>query len=595
VTAPAEIVPDAATAKGYRPEEGRRLLGDVLLEQGIITEKALHKVLADQRRAREHPDRADGTRARLGAMLVSRRLATEEQVAVGLGEVLGREVVDPTHVPIDPEFARRLPRALAERNQVLLVGDGPGGLRVIAADPTDVMALDDVRRYTGTQKLDVLIATPGHLRALLDRVWSLDQSTDVVVAAADSPDPAESPGDEDDSAVTEAPTVRLLDSILADAVRGRASDVHIEPQEQSVRVRYRVDGLMRNVVSLPKTVGRGLTARVKVVGGMDIAERRVPQDGRMRLTVDGTRVDARLSTMPSVHGETVVIRLLPGAASLQSLDTLGLDPVQAATLSRALQSSQGLVLITGPTGSGKTNTLYAAIQATVTPERNVVTLEDPVEVELPGLTQVPVNEKTGMTFARGLRAMLRQDPDVVLVGEVRDTVTAELALRAAMTGHLVLTTLHTNDAVAALPRLVDMGVEPYLVASSLTLVLAQRLVRIPCQECAEPYEPDPATLLALGMDPDEMATLRAAGATPTRGVGCEVCGRSGYLGRRGLFEVLEVTADLRRALLTGADETKVADLARLHGYVPLRDGGLALAQRGETTYEEVLRVTRATI
>lgn len=584
-----------AIALTDRPEESRRHLGDVLVEQGVITEEALRQVLADQRRAREHPERPDSTRARLGSMLVSRRLASEEQVAVALGELLGREVVDPIHVPIDPEFARRLPKGLAERNEVLLMGDGPRGLRVIAADPTDVLALDDVRRYTGTQKLDVLIATPAHLHALLDRVWSLDQSTDVVTAVADSPDPDESLDEEDDSAVTEAPTVRLLDSILADAVRGRASDVHIEPQEQSVRVRYRVDGLMRDVVSLPKAVGRGLTARVKVVGGMDIAERRVPQDGRMRLTVDGIRVDARLSTMPSVHGETVVIRLLPGAASLQSLDTLGLDAGQAATLSRALQSAQGLVLITGPTGSGKTNTLYAAIRATVRPERNVVTLEDPVEVELPGLTQVPVNVKTGMTFARGLRALLRQDPDVVLVGEVRDTETAELALRAAMTGHLVLTTLHTNDAVAALPRLVDMGVEPYLVASSLTLVLAQRLLRIPCRDCAVRYEPDPATLLALGMDPDDMATLRAAGATPIRGVGCEVCGQSGYLGRRGLFEVLEVTADLRRALLTGADETKVADLARRHGYVPLREGGLALAGRGVTTYEEVLRVTRATI
>lgn len=466
---------------GSLQEDRRRHLGDVLVEQGIVTEPMLHQVLADQWRLRQHPERMDSTRARLGTMLVNRQLATEEQVATALGELLGREVIDPTDVPVDPEFARRLPRAMAEHDQVMLVGDGPRGLRVIAADPTNVVALDDVRRYTGRQRLDILVATPEHLHTLLDRVWALDQSTDVVAAVADSTEPAEVPDEDDDAAVTTAPTVRLLDSILEDAVRNRASDVHIEQQEQSIRVRYRVDGLLRDVVSLPKAAGRGLTARVKVVGGMDIAERRVPQDGRMRLTVDGARVDARLSTVPTVHGETVVIRLLPGAATLQSLDTLGLDAAQAATLARALESSQGLILITGPTGSGKTNTLYAAIQATVTPERNVVTLEDPVEIELPGLTQVPVNEKTGMTFPRGLRALLRQDPDVVLVGEVRDTVTAELAMRAAMTGHLVLTTLHTNDAVAALPRLVDMGVEPYLVASSLTLVLAQRLVRTPAR------------------------------------------------------------------------------------------------------------------
>jgi type IV pilus assembly protein PilB len=484
---------------------------------------------------------------------------------------------------------------MAEHNQVLLIGDGPRGLRVIAADPTDVLALDDVRRYTGIQRLDVTIATPEHLHSLLERVWALDQSTDVVAEVAESPEPAEFSDEADDSAVAAAPTVRLLDSILADAVRSQASDVHIEQQEHSIRVRYRVDGLLRDVVSLPKAAGRGLTARVKVVGGMDIAERRVPQDGRMRLTVDGARVDARLSTVPTVHGETVVIRLLPGAASLQSLDTLGLDAAQAATLARALNSSQGLILITGPTGSGKTNTLYAAVQATVTPERNVVTLEDPVEIELPGLTQVPVNEKTGMTFPRGLRALLRQDPDVVLVGEVRDTLTAELAMRAAMTGHLVLTTLHTNDAVAALPRLVDMGVEPYLVASALTLVLAQRLVRTPCRDCAAPYEPDPATLIALGLNPDDMGLLRDAGATPTKGVGCAVCSRSGYRGRRGVFEVLEVTSDLRRALLAGADEASFGDLARQHGYVPLREAGLVLANHGKTTYEEVLRVTRATV
>jgi type IV pilus assembly protein PilB len=315
----------------------------------------------------------------------------------------------------------------------------------------------------------------------------------------------------------------------------------------------------------------------------------------MRLTVDGARVDSRLSSVPTVHGETVVIRLLPGAASLQSLDTLGLSSAQTTTLSRALRSSQGLILITGPTGSGKTNTLYAAVKATVSPERNVVTLEDPVEIDLPGLTQVPVNEKTGMTFPRGLRALLRQDPDVVLVGEVRDTVTAELAMRAAMTGHLVLTTLHTNDAIAALPRLVDMGVEPYLVASSLTLVLAQRLVRVPCPACAAPYEPDPATLLALGLDPDDMAVLRAAGASPMKGAGCAACSRSGYLGRRGVFEMLEVTSDLRRALLSGADEATIGDLARQHGHVPLREAGLVLANHGKTTYEEILRVTRASI
>ena len=288
-----------------------------------------------------------------------------------------------------------------------------------------------------------------------------------------------------------------------------------------------------------------------------------------------------------MHGEKVVVRLLPAATSIQRLNELGLSATQRAALAGALGAPQGLVLITGPTGSGKTNTLYAAIQETITAERNVVTLEDPVEIEMTGITQVPVDEKTGMTFARGLRALLRQDPDVILVGEVRDTVTAELALRAAMTGHLVLTTLHTNDAIAALPRLVDMGVEPYLVASALSLVVGQRLVRVPCSECAEPYAPDEPTLAALEID------AAAVGSGAVRGAGCSTCGRTGYLGRHGLFEVLEVTATIRHALLGRPDEATLSGLAQAAGFTSMRTEGLAMAARGQTTYEEVLRATRA--
>ncbi len=469
---------------------------------------------------------------------------------------------------------------------MLVLGPGPRGLRVLAADPTDVLALDDVRRHSGAQRLDVLVAIPSQLRTLLDRAWSLEDASDAIAAvspAAELPSPRD-----EEAAVVDAPTVRLLDSVLADAVRSRASDVHIEHQVDLVRVRYRVDGVLRDVMNVPISMGRTLTARIKIIAGMDIAERRVPQDGRVRLTIDGCQVDARVSTLPSVHGEKAVIRLLPAVGTISRLADLGMDPAQREVLVRTLESPQGLVLITGPTGSGKTNTLYAAIVETMTPERNVVTLEDPIEIELPGITQVPIDDKTGMTFVRGLRALLRQDPDVVLVGEVRDTQTAELALRAAMTGHLVLTTLHTNDAPAALPRLVDMGVPPYLVASALSLVVSQRLVRVPCRDCAQRYEPDEATLTALGVGREVLS-----GATPAQGAGCSRCRRSGYLGRSAIFEVLEVTSHLRRALLAGADEAALADLATEDGFKGLRDQGLALAARGGTTYEEILRVTRA--
>jgi type IV pilus assembly protein PilB len=546
----------------------------------VVTRSELDRALAVQA-ARDPTD--EPRHRRLGAVLVGLGVASEEQVAAGLAELLGRDLVDVTQVPVDPAYARLLPRALAERSLVVVLGQGPGGLRVLAADPTDVLALDDVRRHAHEQRLDVLVATPTQVRALVDRVWSLDSSSDVVEDVDSSADD----GSDDDAAVSEAPTVRLLDSILADAVRSRASDVHLEQQADAVRVRYRVDGMMRDVVALPRSVGRGLAARVKVVAGMDIAERRLPQDGRLRIHVDGQAVDARVSTLPAIHGEKVVVRLLPSASSVQRLADLGLEDDQRAAVERALTSPQGLVLITGPTGSGKTNTLYAALRETVTADRNVVTLEDPVEIQLPGITQVQVDERAGMTFARGLRALLRQDPDVVLVGETRDTTTAELALRAALTGHLVLTTLHTNDAPAALPRLVDMGVEPYLVGSALSLVVGQRLVRLPCPDCSEPYDPDPGVLAALGIDEEP--------AEGVHGAGCARCARTGYLGRRGVFEVLEVSGDLRRALLARPDEAAVVDLARAAGFRGLREQAVGLARAGVTTFEEALRVTRATV
>jgi len=578
VTLLREPAPDGAAAE----QRLRRRLGEILVERQALDEDSLDRVLEEQ---------GAGRHRRLGQLLLERELVTEDQLAAALGELLGRDVVDATSVPVDPAWAERVPRTVAVRSQVLPLGPGEHGLRVAAADPTDVVALDDVRRLTGEQRLDVLVCTPTQLRLLIDRIWTLAPGSDLAAAAelASSVEPSVV---EDEPDVADAPTVRMVDAILADAVRAGASDVHIEQQRSAVRIRYRVDGLLRDLVALPKSVGRSLTARVKVVAGMDIAERRVPQDGRLRIRVDDVYVDARVSSLPSIHGEKVVVRLLPSADSVRDLGELGLDDGQREALVGALTAPQGLVLITGPTGAGKTLTLYAAMNQTLNPERNVVTLEDPVEIELPGITQVAIDDKTGMTFARGLRALLRQDPDVVLVGEVRDVETAELALRAALTGHLVLTTLHTNDAVAALPRLVDMGVPPYLVASALSLVVAQRLVRTPCPHCSAPYQPGDAVLVALGLTDDD---LRAAEAAPLRGAGCIACGHTGHAGRSGIFEVLEVGPTLRRAILASPSEESVHDHARAQGFRTLREQGIALAHRGGTTYEEVLRVTRASL
>jgi type IV pilus assembly protein PilB len=386
----------------------------------------------------------------------------------------------------------------------------------------------------------------------------------------------------------DAPIVKLVNRILSDAVRLRASDIHIEVQRDTLLVRYRVDGLLRDVMTAPKRIATAVISRIKIISGLDIAERRVPQDGRTRITIEGSAIDCRISTLPSLHGEKVVIRLLTRGDDIPSLVSLGFEARQLAAFEAALNVPQGLVLITGPTGSGKTNTLYSAIAAIKTPEKNIVTLEDPIEVQLPGITQVGVNIKAGMTFSAGLRSILRQDPDIVLVGEVRDGETAELALKASLTGHLVLTTLHTNSAVAALTRLVDMGAEPFLVASSLTAAIAQRLVRMPCGACAAPYVPDDVTLAMLGLLPQDLD-----GATPIRGNGCAECGGTGYRGRTAIYEVLVVDAPMRSVLLRDATESAIAAQARSQGMATLRASALDKARRGETTYEEVTRVSSA--
>ena len=422
----------------------RRRLGEVLVSHGVIDEIQLDELLAEQAALR--PTDTTG-RMRLGQLVVTRGLGTEEQVADALGDLLALDVVDLSTEPVDPTVAQLIPRSMAERFGLIVLAREPTGLRVAASDPTNVLALDDVRIHTRERSLHVVVATPTQIAVQIKRVWSVgEDAADAVQLLSIEHD--DGPDDDDDADQT--PTVRLLDALLGDAVRAGASDIHVEPQRDAVRIRYRVDGLLRDMMTVPRNAGPSMISRLKIISGLDIAERRVPQDGRTRISVDGTAIDARVSTLPAIHGEKVVIRLLTTTEHVPALESLGLLPGQLADLQRSLQVSQGLILITGPTGSGKTNTLYAAINNVITPERNVVTLEDPVEIQLPGITQVNVNVRSGLTFARGLRAILRQDPDVVLVGEIRDKETAELALRASLTGHLVLSTVHTNGAVQAL-------------------------------------------------------------------------------------------------------------------------------------------------
>ncbi|PPK98795.1 type IV pilus assembly protein PilB [Kineococcus xinjiangensis] len=553
----------------------------MLVEKGLLLPEDLDLALTEQRTA-------EGPRRRLGQILVALGLVTESELAECLAELLGLESVDLSRIVPAPDVVRLLPRTVAERTCVLVLDKTAEYLLIAAADPTNVLALDDVKLYTRTPELHVVVGMESQIRDHIARAWSLTEDSSQVNAMVE--DVADD--DVDVSAIPQvtseddAPIVKLVNRILSDAVRLRTSDIHIETQREGLRVRFRVDGILRDVMQAPKRVAPAVTSRIKIISGLDISERRIPQDGRTRITVDGAAIDCRVSTLPALHGEKIVIRLLTRGDNVPSLDSLGFEPDQLEIVERALTVPQGLVLITGPTGSGKTNTLYAAIHATMSPEKNIVTLEDPVEVQLPGITQVQVHAKVGMTFAAGLRSILRQDPDIVLIGEVRDQETAELALKASLTGHLVLTTLHTNSAVAALTRLIDMGAAPFLVASSLTASVAQRLVRKPCDSCADGYIPDEETLTLLSLTIEDILD-----ATPLKGTGCPECGNSGYRGRTAVYEVLDVNAEMRSVLMRDPSETAVSEQARRNGMLTLRQAALEKAMRGETTFEEVVRVT----
>ncbi|HEX2026850.1 MAG TPA: ATPase, T2SS/T4P/T4SS family [Nitriliruptorales bacterium] len=560
----------------------RRRLGEILVAEGVLTAAQLHEALAEQV--------ASDDRERLGTTVVRLGLAAEGDVAAALAAQLGLEQVDLTRVVPDPQAIERVPRALATRHLILPLQLEDGVLTVAASDPTNVVARDDLRTAAGVDTVRMQVATDRGIREAVRRAYGTDQSAldalledetvPTVEEQVEAEELTELPISEDH------PIVRLTNLILAEAVHARASDVHIEPGRNHVRVRYRVDGLLREVMRVPRDASGALASRLKIMARLDIAERRRPQDGRAVVRVDGREVDVRLSTLPTLFGETVVLRLLHEGAERVSVGELGMTGDQLASFLEALQRPQGLVVLTGPTGSGKTTTLYAGLAEMSDPVRNVVTLEDPIEYQLEGVNQTQIHEKVGLTFARGLRTLLRQDPDVVLVGEIRDQETAQLALQASFTGHLVLTTLHTNDAPSSIVRLVDLGVEPFLVASSLLLVVSQRLVRLVCEHCAEPTTADPRIVRQLQVSERELA-----GAALRRGRGCELCGRTGYRGREAVFEVLPVTAPLRELLMSGASETSLARLARAEGMRTLREDGIRKALEGRTTLEEILRVT----
>ena len=553
----------------------RRRIGELLVDADVIDDAQLREALS-----------LSPPGERLGQTLIRLGMVDELKVAHALASQLGIEVVDLTGLTVQPLAIDRVPARLAERHQLVPLSLEDGVLTIAMADPADVVALDDVRVVAGVRGVRRLSAPASDVDRARQRAYRADRQQDVIEDATPDQDEAEDEAGEESGA---QPVVRLVTSLIAEAVASRASDIHVEPNAEGVRVRLRVDGQLTESMELPRALGRQVTSRLKILAALDIAERRLPQDGRATAKVDGRSVDLRVSTMPTLYGETLVLRVLPQGSELVSLTELGLSQRTSTPLTDALQRPQGLVLVTGPTGSGKTTTLYAGLAEVADPTRNVLTLEDPVEVQLPGVNQTQIEPRIGLTFARGLRHVLRQDPDVVLVGEIRDRETAQLAVEASFTGHLVLATLHTNNAPSAVARLVDLGADPFLIASSLLLVLAQRLARRVCQSCAVAEQPPAEVLERLGAPPGGHAAAGQPGFQ--RGSGCRSCDGSGTMGRIALTELLAVSPDMRELVVERAAERHLKEQALRDGLVSLREDAATRAWRGEITAGEAVRVT----
>ena len=549
--------------------------GELLVAQGLIQPEELERAVAVQQ---------NGGKS-LGRVLIEMGAMTEAGLVAGLARHLGLEFVDLAERQIDPNASAAVPEALCRRYGVLPIGFDPSGTLVVAtSDPSNVLALDDVRSASGRQVRPV-VATRADVMAAIDRVTRMTDSVEDLATTMT--------GDDDmgelallQEIVDDAPIVRFVNTVINGAVADRASDIHIEPGEDAVRVRYRVDGVLHEVTSQPKRAHAGIISRLKIMAELDIAERRLPQDGRISLRSGGKAIDLRVSTLPTVYGEKLVMRILDKSSVLLELSDLGFVEANYARYERSFRKPYGMILVTGPTGSGKSTTLYATLNAINTPDRNIVTVEDPVEYRLPGINQVQINSKAGLTFAGALRSILRQDPDVVLVGEMRDHETAQMGMEAALTGHMVLSTLHTNDAPSAVTRLTEMGIDPFLVGSAVDVVLAQRLARRLCGRCKVSYQPTPSDLQAAGLVLDEGApapTLHRAG-------GCGNCGRTGYRGRLAIHEVMAVTEDIERLIVDRASTDEITKMARQQGMHSLREDGLAKVLLGETTLEEIARV-----
>ncbi len=574
--------------RDHREAYGRRLLGTILTEQFKLADDKLKEALTLQ----------ESKGGRLGEILVKMRAVQEQDVLEALGQQLELPVV--AHLEssqVDPAVILKVPIAFARRHRVLPLRIENGAVIVATTDPLELAALDDLQLLLGYPVKAVLTSVYS-LLACLNHVY--DQAASPTAADQVLEDMASSENldrlaqelDEPQDlldATDEAPIIRLVNSILFQAAKQRASDIHFESFEKGLVVRYRIDGVLYPVLSPPKHLQASIIARLKIMAGLNIAEKRLPQDGRFAIRTAGKDIDLRVSVLPTSHGERVVLRLLEKENRLLNLSEMGLSLERLAIVQQLIQLSHGIILVTGPTGSGKTTTLYAALSQINSPDKNIITVEDPVEYQLQGIGQMQVNPKINLTFATGLRSILRQDPDVIMIGEIRDRETAEIAIHASLTGHLVFSTLHTNDAASAATRLIDMGIEPFLVASSVVAVLAQRLVRMVCASCKKPYQPSPEELFKLGLPPTVLPP------TFYRGEGCPACSQTGYRGRSGIFELLLMDDEIRRLIGAKADAAAIKQQAIAKGMVTLKEEGAAKVLQGATTSEEVMRITQAEV
>ena len=553
-------------------------LGQILVQEHVVTDDIIAEALA----------RIGSYRQRLGEALVAMGAATSDEVLKAVAAQQALPYLSPEELPSTPPVLKELsPRYLRQSVACPIAIEGTT-VTVATADPTDPLLLDELQQ-TLPLTIRLCVAPAPAILEAIERAYGASTALQKIVegmgTADRQGDPEDDVGHLRDMAF-EAPVVRLVNLLLEGALAADASDIHIEPFEDCLRVRYRVDGLLYDQEAPPRRLQAALTSRIKIMAEMNIAERRLPQDGRIRVTAaGGRRVDIRVSTVPTIHGESIVMRLLDRSSVFLPFDRLGFAPAAARGFETLIHRPHGIVLVTGPTGSGKTTTLYAALDKINRPDLKIITVEDPVEYQLKGINQIPVRPKIGLSFASGLRHIVRQDPDVIMVGEIRDLETAEIAIQAALTGHLVFSTLHTNDAPGAVTRLQDMGCEPYLVSSVLSGVLAQRLVRRVCPACRAPDHPDPATLLALGV-------TDAAGVELFHGKGCDDCRGTGYRGRTGIYELFRITEDARSLIVRKAPAGEIRRLAVAQGMVTLREDAWAKACAGLTTVEEILRVTQ---